>query len=49
MENAGVKIDTDSDIGSVSESDEEDKEKEKKEEGPSHKPVTKTWEEIKKS
>ena len=47
MENAGVKVETDSDIGSVSESDEE--EKEKKEEGPSHKPVTKSLEEIKKS
>ena len=42
MENAGVKVETDSEIGSVSESDEEEKEKEKKEEGPSHKPVTKS-------
>lgn len=49
MENAGVKVETDSDVGSVSESDEEGKEKEKKDEGPSHKPVTKSQEEIKKS
>lgn len=50
MENAGVKVETDSDIGSVSESEgEEGKVKEKKEEGPSHKPVTKSSEEIKKS
>jgi hypothetical protein len=40
MENAGVKVETDSDIGSVSESDEE--ENEKKEEGPTHKPMTKS-------